>query len=231
MKHVNLVGVELEGGWDAPPPDVNLVEDISLRDFQGRYGNVFCVGEAVSPPLSLKEVLKWTERNYPHYTDVEDDTRGGEANCSLHIHLSTKTTLDYAKLMGKKFFTSFYEELQKWGKEKKIPKNHYFWTRASGKHRFCVGEHAASKQSVLTAKVNARRTMLNYCWAMHKTLECRVFPLFPQMDLSLSAIEWFVEFTEDWLRKEAKPEKGLALIKREQDLKALNTRAKRVFEF
>lgn len=232
MKHVHLAGVELEGGWDKLPPDTILRDDISLRGFHDRWGGSFCVGEAISPPMQLPKLLEWTERNYPQYSDVHDPHRAGhEANCSMHVHVSTKTTLDYAKLMSRGFFTAFKAGLEKWGKDHKIPQEHYFWTRASGKHRFCSGEFHPSKQSILRNKVDVRRTMLNYCWALHKTVECRVFPLFPEKSLGVDAVAWFVTFVEEWLKQQVQPEKGLAIIRREKDLQALNTRATRVYEF
>ena len=58
MKFIDRIGVELEGGWEKTPPDVDAIgHDGSVR-VQARY-----VGEIASPPMDPEEGLKWVKPN------------------------------------------------------------------------------------------------------------------------------------------------------------------------
>ena len=116
-KHIAYVGVELEGIW---PRDFISTPSLMLREkhhpwrvrFHGDgsvrlgsrnnpggweedAGRVSLVNiEGVSDPLRPHEVPAWVKWNYPRHVNN---------SCGMHVHVSFKRTLDYARLMERSF--------------------------------------------------------------------------------------------------------------------------------
>lgn len=194
---INLIGVELEGGWNKffpveDPTEIYADHSVRLQGFKH-------VGEVASPPLSLSDALKWVSEHYPS---------GYDASCGMHIHLSLKEDADYVSLCRTPHFfmkfllwgNSFLSSLK--GDDKAL-----FRTRISGGNRFCALKFIPEKQLALVRKgggnnvdVNARYAMLNFAKNVHGTVENRVFPLFREKEVALRAISEYVELTEKFLK-------------------------------
>ena len=189
-KYLDHIGVEIEGGFKEKPK-VLLENDGSLR--RDEFYNSNYVGEIISPPLEEKEDLfKFMEENWP--TEVT-------ARCGFHFHFSLKSILFYTQLMSEKFYKNYFmRDMRKWGKDYPC-NNKSFWSRLDDGNHFCRAMFIPDKQIPLTQKVETRYTHLNYCYAMHKTIECRLFPMFVEFETGQSAIETLINCIENYLTK------------------------------
>lgn len=197
MRFVNYVGVELEGAWDGDPSDGTPVSlkgekmgsligvDVSVSGFDKPH-----FGEAASPPLPLQELLEWMGKHYP--TAVNE-------SCGFHVHVSFKNILSYSRLMEDAFWTFFLAEATKFGKGMKWGAKHPFWARLNGKNRFSMDRFNPEAQVTQKTKVDSRRTHLNFCFAQHGTLECRLFPAFADPQEATRAVEWLTSTYESYL--------------------------------
>lgn len=230
LKFINRIGLELEGGWvEVPDTTDEIHEDVSVRNGHDGFpilkkGEKACLhwGEIASKPVTFQGAMTFLDANFP------DDTNG---SCGFHIHISVKRTIDYARLMKRDFYTQFLAEVDKWAKEERLLKTDPFWERLAGKNRFAKKVFRPAAQMAVTEKVGAgagllgtetRRTLLNYCWSMHKTLECRLFPAWTDKARCKSAVKFFVEFVEGYLTEKAKRKMKLAktyIVLKERDMR------------
>jgi len=182
MKHSDLqfidkIGVECEGGWDEPPYD--LVGD----------GSVYV--DVASPPLYIEDLCKWIETNIPDKVNK---------SCGTHVHISTRKVKDYMRLMEKEFFDYFINSMTAWGNEMKLPSGHLFWNRLEGGNQYCHKKFDPEGQVNQKGKAGNRYTQLNFCYGLHGTLECRLFPGFDDAQLCINAVKAFVNCVESFLR-------------------------------
>lgn len=189
-RYVNKVGVELEGGWNAPL-DFQLDHDGSVH-VDAEY-----VGEVPSPPLKPRAVPKWM---LAHYPDAVNDS------CGMHVHVSVNHQWHYAKLMEPEFFSFIKAALKAWGQQLRIRDEHPFWSRLKGQNRYCLDEFRPDTQIVHRDKGGDRYTMLNYTWARYRTVECRVLPAFASVEIAISAVYAVVDSFETYLRANCKSE-------------------------
>jgi len=200
------IGIEIEGGWDyEPAADIYGDGSVSVG---GDHS-----GEICSPPLSLPKVQAWMRENYPSFTN---------STCGLHIHISLKRNLDYSRLMSPNFYTYFLHHIEKWA-EGYILKSSPFWNRLRGANSYCRREFKADEQVLLTHKESPRYTHLNYCFSLHHTLECRLFPTFKQVEVACHAVRAFVDIVEAWLEQQPKKEQSFMVAIGEE------TEAERIF--
>jgi len=191
MSNIELIGVELEGGWNQVFEDVTFTEDISVQPLQAEHW-----GECISPPLTLPEILKWTGAHYPDASDL---------HCGMHVHVSVRKKLHYGKLQTLKFYEFFEEKLLTWADKMGLPPDHPLRTRLSGEGewaRFCWNDYRPQRQVHMPDKGHndeGRRTRLNYCWNYLKTVEVRVLPMFLTKELALEAIKEVVGIFESYL--------------------------------
>lgn len=188
LKHIDKIGIELEGAWAHKP--VGLVNDISVNIPGATY-----YGEVPSPPMKLEEVEPFIKAFCPNLVNH---------TCGLHIHCSFKDNANVMlTLMDKKFYDYFLLRMDDFGRYMKFPKTHDFWKRLNDQNRFCRRLFQPEIQIKSVQKDNNRRTHLNFCWSMHKTLECRLFPAFSDPNCILSAVEVLVDCYETYLDKNA----------------------------
>lgn len=198
MDFINKVGVELEGGWNEPFPDDDPTE--IYADHSVHLGGYNHIGECASKPLELEEALKWVDTHYPH---------GSDATCGMHVHISTRNDVDYAKLCRT---PDYFLHFLKWTKDfidrlqdgdKKL-----YHQRLAGNNRFCALKFIPERQLALYAKHNARGNhveqnpryaMLNFAKNIHGTLENRSFPIFNVKENALKAVEEWVRITDAFL--------------------------------
>ena len=182
LKYIYRIGIELEGGWNTVLP--GLKNDGSIRNI-----SLPVKGEIASPPLTFKSCKAWIDKNCP----VEVNN-----TCGLHIHVSLKDIRDYIRLMDNDFYEFFLLTMSKWGKDMKFSKKHEFWSRLAGKNFYCKKLWTPTTQAN-TKHSNDRYTHLNFAFAKHGTVECRLFPGFSDPKLIHEALCILISCYETWL--------------------------------
>lgn len=212
------VGVELEGGWAMPLPlalDNRIVGDGSvftrgqglgggrrehvLPEGMPPHGRGSYIGEAPSRPLDPSAFPKWIRNCYPKWVD---DT------CGLHVHMSFINAKYYEILASSiDYQDTLLNYLKQWaaGEEAKtpgtFPEAHHIWARLTGQNRFCLLDFWPEKQIMKSTKVydhervGHRYTALNFCYGLHKTVECRVLPMMTDADMAVRAVRSVIDIT------------------------------------
>jgi hypothetical protein len=212
---VEKLGLEMEGGWarQLRPPD-RLGHDGSVfdRGNNGQRRHVFppgmpenaFAGEAVSSPLDPINYPRWIRRCYPTW---HDDT------CGLHVHMSF-TSVKYYEILASSvdYYDTMMQYLKLWALEEDakapglFPEDHHIWSRLAGTNRYCLGKWWPEKQIHRTTKpvgrnavrddeVGHRYTAINFPFAIHKTIEIRVLPMFPDADMAIRAVRRTIDIT------------------------------------
>jgi len=226
---VAKIGVEMEGGWSSArlskwvewdPMSESwmfpLHEDLSLHreEYTDRLPHF---GEMISDPMPPEEAIAWMHERYP-------DEVG--ARCGLHVHTSFTTTDAYVALMSRDFWKYFLQRWGKWYGDNATLVGAAFGERLNGNNRYCKRFFWPERQLLLKNKAiqngrmlqemdvyppendlqlrdpepgHFRRTMLNYCWKMHKTIECRLFPMWPKPEVAELAIRELLDIYRKWL--------------------------------
>ncbi len=198
MARINKIGVELEGGWDSDkdgnpisasgePMEDRIGHDGSVKGFSCPH-----YGEAPSPAGSIDETLAWMKKYYPSHMNQ---------SCGFHVHVSFKNLLSYQRLMDTPFWEFFQKELKAYGKERGFKPSHPFWERVNGNSHFCTATHNPDGQVERRGKGDHRYTQLNYSFADHNTLECRVLPGFEKVEDAIHAVKWLCNLYEGYLEK------------------------------
>lgn len=214
-RKVDKVGVELEGGWDKTFADTMIQHDGSVHlpltssvtlKASKHYGEI-----PSEPFEDLSALRTWMIKHYP--TAVN-------SHCGFHVHFSLKKNLYYSQLMDRAFFKFFRAQAHKWGLRMSIPTGNAFWTRLAGQNKFCTTTFIPHQQSQIIVKEQndvRRYTMLNYCYGMHGTVECRLAPAFDSAELAFSWVEFIVDTAEEWLSQRP-PERVMTLKLKTKEL-------------
>lgn len=190
MKRIAAIGVEIEGGWDRDI-SANIYYDGSVEVDSDRKS-----GEICSPPLrQLRQAESWIAANYPDHTN---------STCGLHVHISLKKNLDYSKLMSEEFYAYFLEGIKFWAEAEEIIPSSPFWSRLAGANSYCKKIFCPDAQIVRTDKSSVRYAHLNYCFALHGTLECRLFPAWKNAKIAVSCLRAYIHIVEFWLALQPK---------------------------
>jgi hypothetical protein len=187
-RHVDKVGVELEGSWDGTTVMTGFHGDGSVTTVG------YQTGEVSSPALHPSDLCDWIRREeiYPTYVNQ---------SCGFHVHISTKTYSDYAALMHEKFNDAFLDNCEAWGHSKEFGRGHQYFARLRGENQYCAKRFIPLKQYFHKGKGYDRYTQLNYCAGVHRTLENRTFPMFESRNMAADCVKNYVEFVELWLRE------------------------------
>lgn len=206
---ISRVGIELEGGWTTKQllPLVQWDErqryyvfpiqnDESLihGEFESEH-----VGEIASPPLRTTEVVEWLRNAYPSEVNQA---------CGFHVHTSFRKTAYYKELMDRRFYNYFLHEMELWFKANKEAAGPLFASRLHGGNKYCTKDWLPAEQVSLKSKhphgnqanQHLRRTQLNFCWGLHKTIECRLFPMWADPAVAEMALVKLFSIYEDYLR-------------------------------
>lgn len=203
-KFIDKIGIEIEGLWKIPRTD--LVPDASLHaedwetsyyrdENSGRKMPLF--GELVSQPLENKEVaLAFIKDNWPDEISPR---------CGFHMHVSFNSYNLYCHAMTRQFYHDFLIEVEKWGR-KVCPEDIQFIERLQDRNRYCRRRFIPDEQVKCLTKDSARQRQLrathfNYCYGQHKTLECRLFPMWKDYVIAQSAVCFYLDFIENFLSK------------------------------
>lgn len=236
FKHIDKVGVELEGGWwqgyqrlepswGKNPP--NSPTKAWLLDWHGdgsvnvatthinsekdtthpHYGTGLYQGEGVcNPPQDPNNIHRWMKYNYPLWVNE---------SCGMHVHMSFKNIIDYERIMEEEFVKHFEESMEAWGKDNKINYDP-FWNRLRGLNRYCQRNGASSAQAMINHKLLKKEGRdesytkyyhLNFgAWKKYKTVECRLLPMFPTAQQGADAVYDLLWLFEKYLRQPYKSE-------------------------
>lgn len=206
FKHIQQIGVEIEGGWRREKflhpknkhlfhadNSVNITDQLptNLRNTEG-----YVSGEVQTPPMNtLNSIEVYMKKFYPEFINE---------TCGFHIHISLKSDEDYCKLMEKKFYSFLLKKFTAWGTEHKNNGEsalalEKFWGRLEGHNSFCKKEFRPTIQVRSKEKCENRYTHLNFCYGLHGTVEFRLLPMFDDKKLSLSALRYYVLLVEQYL--------------------------------
>jgi hypothetical protein len=211
--YVNLVGIELEGAWFGIRPNMHHDGSVDILDaveFESGMRQGYCrecedddcgcedtiidnntliSGEISSPPLALSHVDAWIDSNKPA---VVNNT------CGLHVHVSLTNDEDYVRLTSRSFEMFFKDWIKTWAEENLKP-DHIFWNRFNGNNRYCYDIFRPEEQMYLKSKEESRYSHLNFCYGLHRTIECRLFPAFKDPKYIKSAVHTYINCINAYL--------------------------------
>ena len=205
QKHINAVGIEFEGGWashkvDSKPTIMGTIGAKMVRPRAPKAlkydGSVTITnseasykGEIASPPLQIRNVKGWIDRNHP---DIVNKT------CGTHVHVSVKDRNLYTQLTTPDFHEFYLKHMGRWGR-KYLKNDDEFWKRFNGNNTYCKKEFKPAEQIADTNRGADRYTQINYCYGLWKTLEFRMLPAFNDPWKTTSAIFQTLLIVENWL--------------------------------
>lgn len=199
-KFIDKIGIELEAAWKEPKKNLVIDESFSPADFSPEFKGV---GELVSHPIASKEeMLNWLQENWPDETCHK---------CAMHVHFSLNHINYYSACMSNRFYEHFLNEMDKWGKDYNC-RNELFWQRLKGENRYCRKRFNPDIQVKYTEKGHNRqdrRDHWNFCYGLHKTMECRLLPMFKSIETAKSAIFALINCIEGYLNAYTPEEKHL----------------------
>lgn len=149
-------------------------------------------GEVVSYVLPENKVEDWLKRNEPAIERTNN-------TCGAHQHIGGMNNKEYSILMDYKFHEYLASELRDWGKENKIREGSAFWNRLAGHNTFCKDDFRPREQKLDRHKESSRYCFINYCWALHRTMEVRVLPAFQKPELRVKACNKVLEIVHTYL--------------------------------
>ena len=220
MIYIAKMGVELEGGWrHRKDRESGFHGDSSVDVYSEDDGRHECdgdceddcvissepriAGEFVSPPSTVKELAEFMDKHYPD--DIDE-------SCGMHVHFSFVKEGHYGTLMEPRFYGYFLRMMQKFGEEHKLSKSDEFWERLAGKNNYCCNNRKSNRTSVGYRRLvesqvydrtrnETRYHHLNFCKALHGTLEVRLLPMFNDKKLAIEAIHYLAWIIESYLAK------------------------------
>lgn len=185
MRYINLIGVEIEGGWSEKPAILKTDGSVHISKDFAQYA-----GECISPPGSLDQINDWIDKYKPDYVN---------STCGLHVHFSMKKMSDYVRLMEDSFYSHFYTSMDSWGKAMQFGEKHQFWSRLGGSNTYCKKGFNLDNTERQTYGGGDRYTHLNYCFSKHGTIECRLFPAFKDPEKIKKAVKVLVRTVNTYL--------------------------------
>lgn len=214
------IGIELEGGWEKLPEGIRELEHdgsvriqiaatkledvytpdqikqaqsarITLPPINGCFKKLL-TGEIPSMVLEVKDYPTWMRKYYPHFVNE---------TCGMHVHMSFTSALHYQKLMTPDFTQVVVAYMSQWAKENGLGKSHPIWSRLAGKSQYCQPKFFADEQARQVSKDHNRErhgnryTMINYCWGLRQTIECRLLPMMDTPELGIKAVQAILDIT------------------------------------
>lgn len=225
---IERVGLEMEGGWDRPPANLNIVHDGSVRmDAEiDRTGRRIQAGEAVSGIMAIEgnTIEEWVTTNFPQYVNN---------TCGLHIHMSFPKATTYTLLMTPKYDATVLAYVREWAQEEGLPQTHAIFPRLNGQNRYCklVYDGEAQSRRIKAYDYDSegnRYTAINRCYLHLKTLEHRYLPMLESPALAISAVRRVIAITNAFLLKTAVREKPAVATVKDDNERLVQTRIERV---
>lgn len=190
-KHFDRIGVEVEGRFLDLSAKKRIVEDMG-----GNYSGDGSIHESPdsdaqayelkTKPGSLRETIEQVIAYYPDETD---------SSCGMHVHISFPQDC-LTLLHTEAFFKYFADRWEKWGTAMNLPRTGEFFKRLTGENDYCLKNEDVRRDM----STGERYEQLNFsAWRGHKTLECRLLPMFRRSSLAVAAIQELVSIYEDFL--------------------------------
>ncbi len=199
MGFIDRVGLELEGGGfrkGRGTPGWHHDGSVNRELGEGDAGEV-----ATPKPYRTWTYLKrWVTKEYPKSVD---------SSCGLHVHTSFRDPSDYARLMEPRFNEYFMGRWDRFIRREKKRCSPYskarkdlerLEARFQGDNNYCTKSFQPLDQWYWNTRGSDRYTQLNFCYGLHKTLECRLLPMFCDLALGLRAIRYLLSTYELFLR-------------------------------
>lgn len=222
---INLVGVELEGGWTKLQGELKPARDGSVfqHGFNPLDANITArlkhVGEIPLPPLSVREFPTTMKLYYPHYVDQ---------SCGMHVHLSTTKAFAYQRLMINRPYSypgTIIEYIKRWAVREKLELKHPIWSRLRGESEYCQHLFQADEQAKTANKdfdhhrPGHRYTVVHFCWGRYKTVECRLLPMMQDAEQGVRAVQEVINITNAFLAasKEREPRLRSSVVEEADD--------------
>lgn len=204
---IKAIGLELEGGWAAGTAAARKVHrDGSVQGIDGNHQ----AGEISSPPIpDFEKAERWLRDNYPQQVNE---------SCGFHVHVSMDA-LHYSRLMNPGFEHVFLEAMEDfYSRFRGEPAFAQFRNRLDGQNQYCQKVFRPEDQlwrreqygDRTGANAHPRYSHLNYCWGRHGTMECRLFPCFPQVQHAVEGCKAFIDSINNFLAT-CPPEKAITV--------------------
>lgn len=155
-------------------------------------------GEIPSPPLLVADVEAFIKQCYPDKVN---------ATCGLHVHMSFAHRLNYARIMTPEYMQAILKNLREWAEEEKLGADHPIWPRITKpNHDHCAHQYLGDAQVKMRKKdyhsrgtAHSRYTAINYCYAQHRTVECRLLPMMETSDQAVRGVNRVLKTTNQFL--------------------------------
>lgn len=197
IQAIDKIGIEIEGRY------------ANLRAVRNRASNEGLTGDADgslrgSPnsdalpwefrtePGSLRDALVQLTDFYPDETD---------SHCGMHVHLSFRANTAVTLLATPQFYEYFKASWTAWGRANNLNPRGQFFSRLNGDNDYCApNRDIMCEDGEDNMRTIDRYTQMNWSsWDRHKTVECRLLPMFIDAKLGVSAVTHLVTMIEDWL--------------------------------
>lgn len=206
------IGIEIEGRWLDLRAMRNKADGLGMTGCGD--GSVSGSNNTDAEPYEFQThpgtVAKALHQLIAMYPDESDKS------CGMHVHVSFESHMDVTLLCTPAFFAYFKRRWIAWGDKMniygKVDNRGEFWKRLNGLNDYCRENREAPRGSI--TRMN-RYHQLNFsAWSEHKTVECRLLPMFRKASLAVSAVKELVDIFEDFL---ADPE-GCGLVIPSEDI-------------
>jgi hypothetical protein len=196
-KEHDKVGIEIEGRFRNLTELIPIAEELTggrgVRDssVQSDRHNHFEPHEFQTKAGSLGSAITQLIKLFPDSSNE---------SCGMHIHVSFPSA-QTGLLYSQEFFDYFITRWKAWGTRENIHPDHYFWSRLRGEGAYCHlntidtrGQHPTMQD---------RYKQLNWAaWREHKTIECRLLPMFRRQSLAVSAAQELIDIYETYLAQD-----------------------------
>ena len=194
-KHFDRIGIEVEGRFHERRAMIRVADNLgatysgdgSIHESPDTEAEGY---EFKTKPGSLREAIEQLVAMYPDETDD---------SCGMHVHMSFPQDC-LTLLQTHEFYAYFRTRWLAWGTAMNLDTASPFFRRLRGNNNYCL-----PNEDVLRDMTSCDRySQLNFgAYPSHKTLECRLLPMFRRSSLGVAAVQELVSIYEDFL---AKPE-------------------------
>lgn len=190
-KHFDKIGIEVEGRFNDLRGMKRKADELSATysgdgSIHSSYETSAEPYEFKTRPGSLRVALEQLVAFFPDETD---------RSCGMHVHMSFPQDC-LTLLQTEAFYAFFKTRWEQWGARMGLDRNSEFFKRLRGENDYCNPNHDV----LYNMTTCDRYSQLNFSsWQGHKTLECRLLPMFRRSSLAVAAVQELVAIYEDFL--------------------------------
>jgi len=194
------VGIEIEGRYYEINAMTRKADEKGLEysgDGSVYYNGDTSVMEFKTKPGLLSAAVRQLVDFYPDQAD---------RSCGLHVHVSFKSDTHIGQLYTREFLEFFRARWRAWGESKGFGPFSQFFQRLNGHNDFCKDNLPEFNAASNPFEIH-RYVQMNFSsWLSHKTVECRLLPMFRTAALSVEAVQYLLTIYEDWFASELSQE-------------------------